>query len=342
MVACGRIRRIAMNGLPATLRLLRPFNLLIIALTMALMRYFVLQPLVAINGFELQLTTWQFAVLVLSTVLIAAAGNVINDYFDQRTDRVNKPAHIIVGVHVKRRVAMLMHQIFNVLGVGMAVVLAWRVDMWSLAIVSFFAAGSLWFYSMQFKRELIVGNLMVAFLTALVPLLVGLYEIPLLMREYGAEVAAFFAEKEPDQDPLIYFKIMFYFIFIYAGFAFMLNLIREIQKDMADVKGDKKIGSRSIPIVFGMKNAKQITGALLVIAAVLIVAFQQRYVNHPYVLAYVLVAVILPMALSFYHNWKAVYRRDFVVSGNYLKVAMLGGLLYTVVHYFIYYVPQLP
>ncbi len=330
-----------MTGFRALIKLTRPINLVIIALTMSLMRYFVLRPLVVMNGFELQLSGVNFALLVLSTLLIAAAGNVINDYFDQRTDRINKPKHIIVGVHVKRRVAMAVHQVLNVVGVGLAVFIAWRVGMWSLSIVSFFAAGSLWFYSVQFKRDLLVGNIVIAFLAGLVPLLVGIYEIPLLVREYGAEVAQYFAVNAPGEDPVIYFKIMFYFIFGYSGFAFVLNFIREIQKDMADVKGDRRIGARTIPLVYGMKNAKKVIAVLIVLAAVALIALQQRFVNNAYSLTYLLAAVILPMGLSFFYNWKAVYRRDFVKAGNYLKVAMLGGLLYTVVHYLIYYEPFL-
>lgn len=80
---------------------------------MWLMRFFVLRPMVEVNDFKLQMSSFDFFLLVISTVLIAAAGNVINDYFDQRTDRVNKPQETIVGVHLSRRIAMAAHQIFN-------------------------------------------------------------------------------------------------------------------------------------------------------------------------------------------------------------------------------------
>jgi len=212
------------------IKLTRPLNLAIIALTMWLMMYYVLRPFVEVNGYELQLPTDKFLLLILATVLIAAAGNVINDYFDQRTDRINRPRDIIVGVQVKRRVAMAVHQIFNLAGLCLAFYISWSVGIWKLSIVHFFAAGSLWFYSVQFKRELIIGNVMVALLAALVPILVGIYEIPLLIREYGAEVAQYFKITRPGEDPSVYFKYMFYFIFGYAAFAFALNLIRESAK----------------------------------------------------------------------------------------------------------------
>lgn len=319
------------------IRLTRPLNLAIIALTMWLMMAFVLQPFVEVNGYELQLSTGKFLLLILSTVLIAAAGNVINDYFDQRSDRINKPRDIIVGVHVKRRVAMAIHQVFNFFGLAIAVYISWSVGIWKLSIVHFFAAGSLWFYSVQFKRELIIGNVLVALLAALVPILVGIYEIPLLIREYGAEVAQYFKLSRPGEDPAVYFKYMFYFIFGYALFAFALNLIREIVKDMADVKGDMRIGAQTIPLVYGIKNAKRIAASLIVLTIGGLIALQQIVVDDWYSFGYLLLAVVAPLVYCLYLNHYAVHRPQFMRAGNALKVAMLGGLLYSVVHYLIYY-----
>ncbi len=326
-----------MNSFLQLIRLTRPLNLAIIALTMWLMRYFVLQPIVEVNGFELQLPGWKFTLLVISTVLIAAAGNIINDYFDQRTDRVNKPEDMIVGVHVKRRIAMVVHQFFNLSGLALAVYVAWSIGMWKLSIVSFFAAGSLWFYSVHFKRDLFTGNIIIALLAGLVPLLVGIYEIPLLLDKYGAEVAEVYAQMRPDEDPASYFKVMFYFILGYSGFAFLLNLVREIQKDMADVKGDLYINARTVPLVYGLKSAKKITAALIVVTIILIVWLQQTLIDDLVTTIYAGLFVLIPMFIGLYYNHRAVRRPQFVKAGNALKVAMLGGILYSVVHYFIYY-----
>ncbi len=308
---------------------------------MILMRYFVLRPLVEVNGYELQMPVFDFFLLILSTTLIAAAGNIINDYFDQRTDRVNKPKHIIVGVHVKRRVAMVVHQFFNLVGLSLAVYLAIKVGMWKLSIVSFFAAASLWFYSVQFKRELIVGNVIIAFLAGLVPILVGIYEIPLLIEAYGEEVAQYFRLRRPLEDPSIYFKLLFYFILGYAVFAFALNLIREMQKDMADVKGDIRIGAKTVPIVYGIRNAKKVTAVMIVSVIFALVILQQKVVDDAYSLAYMMVAVILPLVAGLYVNHRATKRPQFVKAGNFMKLAMLGGLLYSIVHYYIYYASEL-
>jgi|SRR5690554_2563109 len=322
-------------------KLTRPLNLLIIALTMWLMRYYVLRPMVAVNGFELQFSNFNFLLLVLSTVLIAAAGNVINDYFDQRTDRVNKPKDIIVGVHVTRRVAMAVHQLFNLIGLALAVWVAMRIGMWKLSILSFFAAGSLWFYSVQFKRDLIIGNVIIAFLAGLVPLIVGVYEIPLLIKTYGKEVVQFYAQNMPGANPSDYFRFMLYFILGYSVFAFILNLIREIQKDMADIKGDIKIKARTIPIVYGLKKAKYITAGLIGFTMIALIFLQQKVVNDRYSLIYLIIAILFPLALSLWYNHRAVRRPQFVRAGNFLKLAMLGGILYSIVHYYIYYAAEI-
>lgn len=321
----------------ALLKLTRPLNLFIIALTMYLMREFVLRPIVSYNQFELQLSHWQFFILVLSTVLIAAAGNIINDYFDQRTDRVNRPKEIIVGVKVKRRVAMIVHQLLNLIGLGLALYLALSIDFWKLAIISFFAAGSLWYYSTLFKKELLIGNIMIALLAGLVPLLVGVYEIPLLARVYGAEVVQAFKLHRPGEDPADYFKIMFYFILGYALFAFLLNLVREIQKDMADVEGDKRVGCHTIPIQYGIRTAKWVSNVLIAMTIISLVILQQKVVSDTYSLLYMSLFIIVPLLISMYVSLKAKIRSQFVRAGNYLKLAMLFGVLYSILHAYLYY-----
>jgi 4-hydroxybenzoate polyprenyltransferase len=191
----------------AFLRLTRPLNLIIIVFTMVAMRYGVVQAYLDASSTDLAAmaqpsgaTVFEkvpgnifthgfsgplFWLLVASTVLIAAGGNVINDYFDTRIDRVNKPEAVIVGRSVKRRVAMLGHLVLTGLGVLFGLFTAWKSGQPILVLVPIFAAGALWFYSTKLKRAFLLGNGLVAFLVALVPLTVGLYEIPALAQAYG-------------------------------------------------------------------------------------------------------------------------------------------------------------
>ncbi|MEM9052891.1 MAG: geranylgeranylglycerol-phosphate geranylgeranyltransferase, partial [Bacteroidota bacterium] len=294
-----------------------------------------------VNGFELQLSLFQFAMLVVSTMLIGAAGNIINDYFDQEIDSVNRSSKRIVGVHISEKATMTIYQVVNVLGLALIFYLAYSLGKWKLSIVSFFAATSLWFYSVQFKKDLIIGNVLIAFLTGLVPLLVGIYEVPLLIDTYGQEVVEFFKVQKPGEDPSLYFKWMFYFLAGYAGFAFLLNLVREIQKDMADIKGDSKQGARTLPIAIGINNAKWVVSGLILTTIVLIFAVQQEVVSDSYSLAYLIIAVLIPLVGSVWLNHKSVERQGFLKASNLTKLAMFGGLMYSIAHYFIYYAGDL-
>lgn len=220
----------------AFLKLIRLPNLFIIALTQYAMRWGIIYPILKwINAylsqtapqlaeqdlFKLQLSEWQFFLLSLSTVMIAAAGYIINDYFDEKIDRINKPVQLIIDKGIKRRVAMGAHMVINFLAITIGVSLAYSIGMWKLGLIYFVSASGLWYYSTTFKRQFLVGNILVAFLTGLVPLMVGLFEIPLLIRQYGTVIAQY----------NINFNIIFNFIAGFSFFAFITTLIREILKD---------------------------------------------------------------------------------------------------------------
>ncbi|MBE9517158.1 MAG: geranylgeranylglycerol-phosphate geranylgeranyltransferase, partial [Bacteroidetes bacterium] len=221
--------------------LLRFPNLLIIAFTQYAMRYLLMEPLLPSDSFELQFGDFQFALLVFSTMLIAAAGYIINDYFDTRADLINKPTRVVVGVAISRKVAMILHLVLNIMGVGIGVYLAFYVGLPALSLVFMLSTGLLWFYSTNYKKQFLVGNLTVAFLTALVPLMVVLFEIPLLNREYGEVMIRYDAD----------FNYLFAWVSAFSFFAFITTLIREIIKDAEDFEGDNAYGMKTVPIVLG-------------------------------------------------------------------------------------------
>ncbi len=163
-----------MNQVRTIFRLIRWSNLLFIIIIMLLMEKMVAEPLMLRAQFGVQLPWWAFCLLVLAVVLIAAGGYVINDYFDVRIDAINRPEKQIVTRTVSKQSAMLMHQIFTVLGVVCGLEVAWICHSWSLCLIFIFVPGLLWFYSSSYKRQFLVGNLIVAFSTALVPLLMAM------------------------------------------------------------------------------------------------------------------------------------------------------------------------
>lgn len=336
------------------LRLTRPLNLLIIAATMLLMRYGVigghlergLRQLMAQVGdveradlilpphFGPQMPLLLFVLLVLSTVLIAGAGNIINDYFDTRIDRINKPDEVIVGRTVKRRVAMTAHAVLSGIGLLLGAFVAWRTGLWKWASIPAFAIGALWVYSTTFKRKLIIGNGLVATLTALVPLTVGLYELPLLQRAMDpAWVVALPNGDQYEMQP--FYMELWYWILAFAVFAFLSTLVRELQKDMADVKGDEADGCRTIPIVWGMKWSRIMAMLHIGIIIALLLFLRSQYLRDPLSYWYIGIAIIGPLLLSAGFTYQAHRRTEFIRAGNLMKVAMVAAISYALLIRFI-------
>lgn len=324
-------------------RLTRPLNLLIIVFTMAAMRYGVVGGFLQASSAELRSMTIDpataifdkvpgnifqhgfsgplFWLLVLSTVLIAAGGNVINDYFDTRIDRVNKPQAVIVGRTVKRRVAMLGHAVLTASGILIGGFVAWRGGQWYLAAIPLFSAGALWTYSTRLKRTFLAGNGLVAVLVALVPLTVGLYEIPALFRLYGASATG--TNYDGSAVEIVFgFSGLWAWILGFTFFAFLTTLVRELQKDMADIKGDRADGCRTIPIVMGIPWAKAITLFHLGMVIVLLLLIRSMALTDRFSYWYIGAGLVVPLLLSAGLTYAAHTRPGFNRAGNVMKVAM--------------------
>jgi 4-hydroxybenzoate polyprenyltransferase len=302
----------------AFLKLIRVQNLLIIAFTQYMVRWCLLYPLLTLHDFELQLSNFQFFLLVLSTVMIAAAGYIINDYFDVAIDRVNKPERLVIDKGVKRRVAMGAHTIINILAVLIALYVSYQAGSMKLIIIHILCAAGLWFYSTTFKRQFLIGNLLISLFTALVPLIVGLYELMPVHKIYAEMIDETSLNEE------------WKYVFGIAFFAFITTLVREIIKDMEDVEGDEKYGCKTMPIVLGIKASKNLTIALSITTMIFLVYFQTiRWSNGNIVGAcYIGLALQVPFIYLIYRIITAKEKRDFKVAGNVAKLIMLLGVCY--------------
>ena len=348
----------------AFLKLTRPLNLLIMVLTMVAMRYGVVGAWLDYTSAAIQSTSvvpdetiipeipgnrllhafsgMHFWLLVLSTILIAAGGNVINDYFDTRIDRVNKPDELIVGRTVKRRVAMAGHLALSGLGLIMGVFVAWHSGQFKWALVPVVAVGALWYYSVRLKRAFLIGNGTVAFLSALVPLTVGLYEVSALAWTYPRDnwLVNMAGEK---LKVVIDFNEPWLWILGFSVFAFLATLVRELQKDLADVKGDKADGCRTVPIVLGLRWGKAI--ALLYMALLLVcVLYARMALLHDRISYwYIGLLVIAPLLLSAGFTYNAMSRREYNTAGALVKVAMVIAICYAfLMHLTIWNPARLP
>ncbi len=300
------------------LKLIRLPNLLIVAATQILIRYCIIGPLLAQGNMTLQLPDGLFFMLVMATVLTTAAGYVINDYFDRKVDRVNKPSAVIVGKLVYPRHAMAYHLFFSIAATILGIWVSFRAHVLFLSLIFFMVNGLLWFYSITYKRQFLLGNFIVAILAALVPFLVLLYELPLLAREYGSQVT-----------PMI--KYLMIWVLGFAFFAFLVNLIREFVKDAEDLEGDRVYGKRTIAVVWGLPAARWISAALLLVAVLLLMAAWYFYIPDGITLAYFILFLIIPMLVTAGILLLKNSPGSFHQASLLLKFILVTGLSYMII-----------
>lgn len=316
----------------AILRLLRFQNLLIIAATQYLMRYCIIYPFLKINNFELQLNGFHFLLLVLATIFIAAAGYAINDYFDTGTDRLNRPDDVVIDRSIQRRLAMLIHLILNFFGVSLGIYLSFYIGVPELSVIFMLAIGLLWFYSTNYKRQFLIGNIVVSVMTGIVPLLVILFEMPLLNEKYGLIMIRFQAN----------FNYIFFWVVAFSFFAFLTTLLREIIKDAEDFEGDSAYGMNTLPIIIGMKNTRIVIASVILTCLVLLTLVFIRFLLYrgtslDYLSAvYFLLFLVIPLILLLYRILIAQTNKDYHFASQITKIIMLAGILYSfIVRYIV-------
>ncbi len=305
----------------AFLKLIRIQNLLIVAATQYLMRFAIIEPILGVNNFELQMSEFDFLILVLSTVFLTAAGYVINDYFDTRTDSMNRPEEVVVGKSIERRTAMTLHVVLNILGIIGGFYVSYKIGLYQLGVIFIIVSGLLWYYSTTYKRQFLIGNLLVAMLTALVPLMTILYEMPLLNKAYKDILLANHAN----------FNHIFFWVAGFSFFAFMTTLAREIIKDTEDFEGDSAYGRNTVPIILGIRWTKVIIISLLVITLIALIIVYSKYLVGLPTLLYGTLTVLIPLLIEIYLIFKADDKNDYRFASNLLKFIMLAGILYSIV-----------
>lgn len=302
----------------AFLRLIRLPNLVIIAITQYFMRWFILKPLLAVSGFEVQLGLLPFGALVLSTVFLAASGYIINDYFDRKIDLVNRPGTVIVGRMITIRWAMFFHVFFTIAGILLGAYVAKTINRPGLTSVFLFTSVVLWFYSTTYKRQLLIGNIVISLLVGIVPLLVLLFEFPLLVKKYKLYILA----------TGIDFKFLIFWIGSYSVFAFTINLIREVIKDMEDFEGDFVFGRKTIPIIWGMKGTRIIVSGLSFLTILPIAYLLFFHLSDRISLLYIVLTIILPLLFIVFAIFWADTKKHYHQLSVLTKIIMLAGILY--------------
>ena len=287
-----------MKQISSFLKLIRIGNLLIMLTTLVLARFCLTDSILFYELIDLK-----FSCLLIATMLTAASGNMINDYFDVKIDLVNKPQKVIVGKAISRRVAMLLHLCFSAVAIILGLLINTKV-----ALAIFICAMLLWLYSTSFKKQLLIGNITIALLSAFVIFILYFFDTSTSVQ----------------------------YIFMYSIFAFIISFEREMIKDIEDIKGDKRFDCKTFPIVFGIIKAKKvliITNLffILLLAGIIfntsdIIHFKQSKTELIYQI-YLGLLVIIPLVVIIFLTKKARIKKDFSRLSLLTKLVMLTGIL---------------
>ena len=296
-----------MRLIVAFLKLVRCPNLIFIVLTQFLFYYCIYLSLYKIP--QTNLLVW----IMVASVCIAAAGYIINDYFDLNIDKINKPQKNVLNTIINRRWAIVWHLVLSLLGIA-ATAKAVGFGKWYLIAANVFCVALLWFYSTSFKRQLLIGNIIISLLAAWTVLILFFAQVP--FNE---------AFRSTNDTTIKFFRLAF----LYGGFAFILSLVREAIKDIEDREGDAQYGCRTLPIYAGTRTTKIYVSIWIGILIASLVVLQLYILQFGWLIAvlYSIILIISPLFYLLMQLMKAQTIKDFSRLSTLTKLIMFTGIL---------------
>ena len=311
------------------LQLIRWKNLLFLSYIVTAIFYGVVMPYLSQYNLRLENDIILYLLLMASTVFIAAGGYIINDYFDTKIDEINRPTRVIVGHSVTRAQAATAFQILLGLGVACGLGIALLLKEITIGLVYIVISGILWFYSSSYKRQLLVGNLMIALCGFLTPFMIGYVVNTQLINTYN---------------PFIYQTSIMADIYLWTTgfgvFSFLFTLLREIVKDIDDIEGDREMECRTLPIVWGIGTAKTVLVILSIVILLLTgyVAFRLiPFTTDTLTWKYFVFGIAIPMLILIFWIGKAEKRSQWKQISQFIKFIMLIGCSYALIVGYLFY-----
>lgn len=302
----------------AFIKIIRPINLFVIAITQLSIYFFILRP--DLN--ELRQSAFQgygsVLLIVFTTILLAAGGYVINDVLDVKADKLNKPEKNHLQT-ITTSIARKYYFVLLCLGLCTALLITIIQANISYIILYLISAILLFFYSSTFKHKVLIGNIIIALFCALVPFILALSFMDEIIN---------FSNENPDKAEWIKGILLFYILF-----AFQSTLLREMVKDIEDVKGDFAANSKTIATVYGIERASifSIFNAILLLVLMLaLFVFIWFYTENNYLIILGFTITTLPVIYVIY----VLFSRPifFATSAsNALKSVMVTGLIYLII-----------
>ncbi|MGH1383937.1 geranylgeranylglycerol-phosphate geranylgeranyltransferase [Kordia sp.] len=297
------------------LQLIRFPNLVMIALTQFLFYYYWILPF---N--DCYISTNLFSCVVFATILIAAGGNIINDIFDVKTDRINKPHKLFIGTFISKKSAYVLYLLFTFVGVGLGSYVGFTIDRSWISLIFIGIAILLFIYSSHLKGIPVVGNIVVSLLVASSLLILIAFNKEHTVR--GKHMNLFI-------------PVSLIAINVYANFAFLINLMREMVKDIEDINGDYNANITTLPIILGRNRVNKIVAVLAGVLICYILYMTSIYLEGKTVTTiYVLFTILLPLLYFIIKIWQADTKYEYRMLSLLLKLIMLFGILSTLVLYY--------
>jgi 4-hydroxybenzoate polyprenyltransferase len=291
------------------LQLIRFPNLVMIVLMQYLFKLYL------INSYSsYSLDSLRFFCLVLATVCIAAGGNIINDIYDIQTDRINKPHKAFIDTYITKKNAFLLYFLFTFVGIGLGIYVS-VISLPENTTIFIAIASLLFLYSKYLKKIALVGNIVVSLLVASSILILAFPIFP--------------------KNNLFRNDLIIRVLLIYAIFAFLINLIRELVKDNEDVNGDYNASMKTLSIVLGRNRVNKIVAILAGLMICFILYVISEYMQGKTVTTvYALLTLLLPLLYFIIKIWQADTKREYRMLSFLLKIIMFFGILSTLVFYY--------
>lgn len=273
-----------MNKLVAFLKLIRLPNLIMLALVQIITR----------NVFVPNISTAHLFLISLATILIAAGGYIINDYFDYEIDLANDKKPFF-----DKKILKILALLFSNIGLVTGFYLSF-ISQYILFFYFLIAATILWFYAVFFSKYKIIGNISISILIAESILIIPIFS-KFSFTDFNAISNSIILE--------------------YAALAFILNWIREIVKDLEDIKGDSLFGRKTLPLVLGIFNTKIMISILIVLSNIFLL---ESYFGNS---IQIVVAIISSSVFLIFNLIRAQTKKEYKESSLLIKLIMLFGLL---------------
>lgn len=295
--------------------MLRWPNLLFITITQLLFHFCIIHVCLEPIGLTARIEGLNLVIIIIASVCIAGAGNVINDYFDVNIDLINKPHKIAIQKYISRRWAIFWHLILSFIGIILSFYVAKKINFIWLGVFNSISVLLLFIYSASLKKKFLIGNFIISLLTAWVILVLVLPEYKELIKYQLISIDA-------------YIKI-FRLGLLYATFSFIISLIREVVKDMEDIDGDRQNACRTMPIVLGLNATKVFVSVWLIVIIALLVVAQAYVVSFGWwvSIAYAFLFLIWPLISIQKKLIKAQETENFTMLSKKIKWVMLFGIL---------------